>query len=249
MDEVIEGIVAGLHPWISGELRRWYKKERFRGFATSNAPKLIHKFNKAKLEEDKLDVLAELEIASGLLGGEGMNLDYEPFGAGIRGPDFRVRWSSEFYMEIKRIRQTPDMRAVKDAMPPDEIAPLWIIPYTDRESFKFSDLIVDCPRQFHPGLANVLAIKISSDTHDLSDFVTSVQELRGAARNGNDEYFRKNEYADAKDFLRKIGLLSAIVIKRKWVLLGQFSPCNPVWQNTGCDIPLAAEALELLKTI
>ena len=123
------------------------------------------------------------------------------------------------------------------------------IPYTQKESFKFSENIVRCIGQLRPETANVLAVKIDSSTHDPRELRESINELWKKARNGHDSYFSDNKAKGAADFLDLARALSAVVVKSIWAPDRVEERHNFIWCNPDATIPLSSDILEHLRSM
>jgi hypothetical protein len=90
------------------ELPDWLAASRFRSFAEANRDKIRKKVRGASSAEARLDVRAELRVASLLLADRRFELAFEAYGAGRRGPDFTVtfRAGRPFNLEVTRRQRT-----------------------------------------------------------------------------------------------------------------------------------------------
>lgn len=84
---------------------------RFRAFAETNRDKVRKKLRGAADPAALRDVLAELDVARRLLANPRIDLAYEAYGAGKRGPDFTVtfRAAHRFNLEVTRPRSGDDL--------------------------------------------------------------------------------------------------------------------------------------------
>jgi hypothetical protein len=249
----VERIVRNVSQWAGRQILRWVStSETFGKFVQDNADKIRRKFSNAREREDQGDVLAELEIARGLLACPGFSLVYEPYGSsGKRNPDFLGRAGSlgDFNLEVKRVRETEEMLKIRQAAPDGGPHGFWELPDTQRESFKFSDLITGCLGQLRHGTANVLAVAVHSSTHDAYDLKDALNELRGAAAAGKNEYFRKKGFRGAMHFLEEVQKLSAVVVKSIWVPIpiGGREVRNFVWPNSHAAVQLEEGVIDYLR--
>jgi len=102
---------------FAGELRSWLAgSARFRGFVESNRDKVRKKLRGAAEVGARGDVRAELEVAFRLLADRRLDLSFEAYGAGRRGPDFTVafRASHRFNLEVTRPRLDDPDRPIRD---------------------------------------------------------------------------------------------------------------------------------------
>jgi len=84
---------------------------RFRAFVEVNRDKVRKKLRGAADPAALRDVLAELDVARRLLANRRVELTYEAYGAGKRGPDFTVtfRAAHRFNLEVTRPRSGDDL--------------------------------------------------------------------------------------------------------------------------------------------
>ncbi len=123
------------------------------------------------------------------------------------------------------------------------------VPYTQKESLKFSDLLCGCLGQLRDGMANVLGVRVQSCTHDTWDFRHAIPALRERAAGGDDAFFRKREVADAAAFREQVRALSAVVIVHDWSPNSWTQPRNLVWLNPDASVPLPPAANEHFATM
>jgi len=156
----------------------------------------------------------------------------------------------EFHLEVKRVRETEAMLKIRQAALGAGHA-VWPLPYTQRESFKFTDLITGCLRQLRHGTANVLAVAIHSSTHDAYDLKDALNELRRAAAAGKNEYFREKGFEGATDFLGEVRTLCAVVVKNIWVPIpiGGREVRNFVWPNSHAEVQLEEGVIDHLRSM
>ena len=99
-------------PPLAGEalerlLEEWLgASSRFQAFADAHADKIRKKLRTTADPAARGDVLAELQTAFALLAERRIDLKFEAYGSGRRGPDFRVtfRASHHFNLEVTRPR-------------------------------------------------------------------------------------------------------------------------------------------------
>jgi len=111
--------------------------------------------------------------------------------------------------------------------------------YTQKESFKFTDLLLGHLHQYTADLANVLVIRSHSTTHDAEELPMAVAEIDRHVANGNDAFFQRKKFADVRDFRDKFALLSTAVVVTDAKKSSDLQARNPVWAN-----PRAARQLD-----
>ena len=107
-DHLLEGVpgeplAAELTGWLAGSAR-------FRTFAEAHRDKIRKKLRSAVESEALRDVRAELQAAHLLLADRRIELAFEAYGSGKRGPDFTVTFRGErpFNLEVTRLRRGPE---------------------------------------------------------------------------------------------------------------------------------------------
>lgn len=120
------------------------------------------------------------------------------------------------------------------------------IPYTQRESFIFTDIICGALGQLRDGVPNVLAVRVQSCTHESIEFDYAISAIESRARAGEHEFFQKKGIADASQYLNLRRRLSAAVVVADWTSTPGYVN-NHVWINTDAAIPLADQIIESLR--
>jgi hypothetical protein len=123
------------------------------------------------------------------------------------------------------------------------------IPYTQRESFKFTDIICGAVGQLRDGMPNVLAVRVQSCTHENVEFDHAVAALGRLASSQGDDYFRRKGFDDAADYHRQLLRLSVAVVVNDWTSADPGQQQNHVWRNPEAAVPLAVEIIEALRVL
>jgi hypothetical protein len=198
LDDLLAYLFDGGRPPLYLELESWLlQSRRFKEFVNNNRVKIRAKLRNVRDEGGMEDLGAELETAALLLREPRFNLTYEKYAATReRGPDFTVTFKTHtsFNVEVRRIRRLEGSIA-PSASPSD----------------KLTAVLCDKVGQMPPGLANLLWIKAD---HQMSeeDLIQTVTTLRRLADRKAEEFFQRQGYDSAADFLRRFRLLSAIVL-------------------------------------
>jgi hypothetical protein len=182
------------HP-VSGECAAWMAASaRFRTFVADHRDKIRRKVRSIRDDEGLRDLQLELDTAYRLLQERRFTLAYEHYLAGkTRGPDFTVTFKTwvRFNVEVKRLRSAP-------------------------QPGRWADVICDKLDQLPPSIANLLLV--ASDAATAGDFnvARAMAELRTVAERKDDDFFTRRGLASARDYLRKLQRLSAIVYRTDW---------------------------------
>lgn len=197
---------------IGAQLTSWLSAStRFFAFAEANRDKIRKKLRTAVEPGARGDVVAELATAFHLLADRRIDLTFEAYGSGLRGPDFTVtfRTSHRFNIEVTRPRLRSTGADAAEAVAGGLLGKL---------------------RQLPPAASNAVLLA--------APLVASPAELGGAIRalklradGGDDEYFRR----------RGLSLREFQVLHRRMSLLMAGSSGGAgihLWQNPESRRPL-----------
>ncbi len=324
--DAAEPVLRQTAQWLSFE-------PRFQDFVAKYEKKIKSKFRHARTDEDKRDVLVELETARLFLANSSMDVDYEPHCSS--GPDFCIRSvHGSFNVETKRIREADattlyndcvshvisELRKVPSSLgfsidcnllvgspeyarrlhsstdsiivqcmealkgckatlshgetrafpiapfeelqirfthvlgkPPDSptadfggVSPIF---YTQRESFKFTDLMLGCLRQLRPSLPNVLLIRCHSITHEPEELEMAKDEICRLGAEEDVQFFQKKGFTTVEDFHTQFKLLTAAVVVSDSVKIPNTHGRNLVWENPSPALRLNAAQIEYLQAM
>ena len=193
----------------------------FRAFVQEHERSIAKELRNQRTVEDCLDVIAELELAC-LLAQHVAKIDYQvTLPSGSKRLDFLLHFSCGVTIgaEVKRIRE------------PDSVSQLqgntsFEIPYTQRESFKFTDRILESLSQLHSDWPNIVFMKISSTTHELSDASEALGSIVRRFRRGDDEFFTRKGFKSQEAFLEQYRKMSMLVVRPKYTPLRGREPKN-----------------------
>lgn len=122
--------------------------------------------------------------------------------------------------------------------------------YTQRESFKFTDLVLNSLGQLRPDLPNVLTIRSHSTTHEPEELpMVAIANIERSAKGGNDLFFQKKGFKDIADYKQQVQHLSAVVVLPYWIKTGDDLLHNEVWCNPAATKPLHEAVVEYLRTM
>jgi hypothetical protein len=199
----------------------WMAASRpFRAFFEENASKIR---KKARLAggESLGDVALEMRAAYHLLSDRRVSLAYERYLADkTRGPDFTVTYKGHvvFNVEVRRLR--PPVAAGK-----------------------LGEVICEKLRQMPPSAVNVLLIGVDDAVGDL-DCAATIKRLVHLAESKQERYFTDRGYRDAREFLRALARLSAVMLLVGWQ---DATPGKArLWINAQARFPLPPDAQRLL---
>ena len=202
----------------SAQLAAWLAASpRFRAFVEANRDKVRKKLRGATTPEATLDVLAELRVARLLLADRRLDLTFEAYGAGRRGPDFTVtfRAGRAFNVEVTR------RHGAGDAV--------------------LEPAILGKLRQLPPSASNVLVVAMSQD--EVPDPAAVMRDLRARADRREDERFEAFGLDGSRAFHSGFLRLGAVIA----VSAGEGRPTQVAhWSNAGARIPLPDPALRAL---
>lgn len=195
----------------------------FRAFVDAHRDKIRKKVRLATSDDARLDLRAELAVASRLLSDRRFDLAFEAYGSRIRGPDFTAtfRDGRPFNVEVTRRRATGHASGDGLARP-----------------------ILGKLRQLPTGSANVLVIAVDA-TELLPDPGATLRELRRRAERRDDGWFATHGIADAVTFNQGVLRLSAVLA---WTEGAAEASRLATWVNGAARIAVDAPALRAIET-
>ena len=204
--------LAGLPAWLAAS-------PRFRAFAEANRDKIRKKLRGATETEARLDVRAELRVAALLLADRRIELAFEAYGAGRRGPDFTAtfRAGRPFNVEVTRRRPGPGAASLEPS-------------------------ILGKLRQLPPSASNVLIVAVEG-SEDAPDPGPVLRELRGRADRRDDAFFVARGPDGATTFNAGLLRMAAVIA---WAEGASGSARVAAWANAGARIPLPQPTLRAL---
>lgn len=123
------------------------------------------------------------------------------------------------------------------------------IPYTQKEDFKFTDLLIGHLGQFNVDAPNVLVVECQSATHEASDLLKATWEIQNQVSNCNELFFQRKKFKNIDDFIELFRRLSATVFITDRNTLPSFQTRNTVWENPMASKRLEASILEYFRTM
>lgn len=196
----------------------------FRAFLAQHSPKVAKKLRAAAGSDGRLDVLLELYAAHRLLLDRRFTLEYEKFTAGkVRGPDFSVMFKTRtpFNVEVKRLRSA-----------------------TSADFGRWAYVVIDKLGQMPPSVINVLLIGCDAGAAPNFDVARAMERLRARTDRKDDEFFTKRGLLGAKDYLRQLQRLSAVLLVAGWERTD--GGTASLWVNPQAKHPLPADLLRAL---
>jgi hypothetical protein len=208
---------AATPPPDLAELPAWLTASpRFRAFAETNRDKIRKKLRGAVSSEARLDVRAELLVALRLLADRRIELAFEAYGAGRRGPDFTatLRTGRPFNVEVTRRHAGGGDRSLEASL-------------------------LGKLRQLPPSVSNVLVVAVEGPD-GAPDPGPTVRELRTRADRRDDPFFTARGVAGAAAFHAGLLRLAAVVA---WTEGARDGARVAAWSNAGARIPLPEATL------
>ena len=202
----------------------WVASSRpFRAFLEENAGKIRKKARQAGDAESLRDLQLEMRAAYHVLADRRVSLTYERYLAEKqRGPDFTVTFKGHivFNIEARRLRA----------------------PVTDS---RLGEAICGKLGQMPPSAVNVLLVGMDIGAPTSPDGATIMKSLVHRAEAKRDAYFAERGFRDARDFLRALQRLSALLLLPGWD--AALPPDPALWLNPQARFPLPADAQKLLR--
>ena len=178
-----EELADDLGGWLSASAR-------FVAFADAHRDKIRKKLRGASDAQARGDVRAELEVAFRLLADRRIELAFEAYGVGRRGPDFTVTFRAvhRFNLEVTRPRLERD--------------------HADRLGIALLGKL----RQLPADAPNAVLLAIDGPPPSQDDLALAMRSLRQRANNRDDAFFSGRGFADARDFHGRFLRLGALFV-------------------------------------
>jgi hypothetical protein len=176
---------------LADDLGGWLSTSaRFVSFADAHRDKIRKKLRGASDRQARGDVSAELEVAFRLLADRRIELAFEAYGVGRRGPDFTVTFRAvhRFNLEVTRPRLERD--------------------HADRLGIALLGKL----RQLPADTPNAVLIAIDGQPPSEGEVATAMRSLRQRANRRDDAFFSGRGYADARDFHGRFLRLGALFV-------------------------------------
>src|SRR5437879_10824302 len=221
-DQLVHHVALRCRPGFQSELGRWLEHSpRFSAFITTNQDKVRKKLSTPDDEQHRLDVRAELLVASLILADRRFELSFEAYGARRLGPDLTVtfRANQRFNLEVTRLRTTGD--AGDD---------------------KLANVISGKLRQLPGEIPSALVIAARGLPLTEDSLVAAVRLLKTHTDGKDDAFFARRGFKDARDFYAQYLHLGGI-----FVLDEATDPTRAIFSpNREARQPLAKEVLSAL---
>jgi hypothetical protein len=202
---------------LADELNGWLAgSARFRAFADLHHAKIGKKLRTAADAEAIRDVRAELRAACLLLADPRIELAFEAYGSGKRGPDLTVSYRTRpaFNLEVTRLRRIPGA--------------------SDFEASLLAKL-----RQLPPSIPNALLVAIGGDSAGALDVAGAARGLRSRADTKDPELFDGDGFRGPRDFYDRYLRLGGVIT---WCEAAADARTE-LWLNRSARIPLPERAL------
>jgi hypothetical protein len=211
-------LAAAVGPWLAFS-------PRFRAFAEIYRDKIRKKSRGPRDDEGRRDLEFELRVALRLLDDRRFALEYEPYGLGLRAPDFRVTFRGvRFNAEVRRLRGS----ATTTGAPVDPA--------------RLTRAICDKLGQLPPAMMNVLFLGADDPSSAVDSLTPVMRTLEERATRKDDTYFQERGFAGARDFLRRYQRLSGAL----WLFGAPGAPPS-LWRNPQARHPLPADLARALS--
>jgi len=116
------------------------------------------------------------------------------------------------------------------------------IPYTQKEHYKFGDIVFEKLGQMLPGTANLLFIGSDSNTHEPEDFVTEMRMLTEFINQRNDGFFIEKGFKGVEDFTTQMKNLSTVLFRSSWI--DNSHNRNYLWINKNVNFGLSEDIIK-----
>jgi hypothetical protein len=208
---------GALEDSIATEVLQWLAgSARFRAFAEANRDKIRKKLRGAAADpEARRDVRAELRIAQLLLSDRRVELEFEAYGSGNRGPDFTAaRGGDRFNLEVTRPRGRP-------------------------EAAGFSALLAKL-RQLPPAAPNAVLLAVEGEDARAYDSAAAIRALRARADAKDEALFTARGFTGSREFYDRFLRLGCVIA---WAEAGQGESRATAWTNASARIAFPRRVL------
>lgn len=200
-----------LTSWLAGS-------HRFRAFADAHRDKIRKKLRGAPDPDARRDVRAELRVAQLLVADRRMDVAFEAYGSGNRGPDFSVtRGADRFNVEVTRLRGAPSAAG-------------------------FGGLLAKL-RQLPAGVPNVVVLAIEGTDAAAYDIGAAVRHLRQRADAKDEALFTARGFAGSRAFYERFLRLSAALAWAEEADGATGAARAMAWTNPSARAPMPPRAL------
>jgi hypothetical protein len=210
----LPGPLADLEGWLAGS-------SRLRAFVDSNRDKIRKKVRLATTDDARLDLWAELRLATRLLADRRIELAFEAYGSGNRGPDFTATYRAGRELNVEVTRRHGSAAGGLERT------------------------ILAKLRQLPPSRANVLVVAVDPIAGEPPDPAPVVRELQVRAERRDDDWFAAHGLADAATFHQGVLRLSAVLT---WSEPPGGRSGARSWTNAGARIGLEPAALRAIES-
>jgi hypothetical protein len=222
--ELLASVFGGEWHALSEACAAWIAASRpFRAFLEANVTKIRKKARQAGSGETLGDLRLEMSAAYHLLAADRrVTLAYELFLADkTRGPDFTVTFKGHivFNLEVRRLRTAAAAR-------------------------KLGDVLAEKLRQMPAGAVNVLLVGVDGGAAGDLDCAATTRHLVQRAEAKEDAFFAQRGFRDARDFLRALQRLSAVVVRAGWD--DPVTTTASLWHNPLAKHPLPDDIRKLI---
>ncbi len=223
-DELRRYLFEGSQNRLQAQVGAWLAElPRFRAFVEAHRDKIRKKVRMMGEEEARCDLLVELGAGYRLSREKRITLAYEPFAAHkARGPDYVVTYTTKFNftVEVTRLRVACDFA-------------------------RWADVICAKLMQLPPAQPNVVLVATGAGQCADFDLAQPLGALRALAERKEDAFFSLRGWRDARDFLRQLPRLSAVLWWDGWD--APTGGAWTLWLNAQAKHPLPNEARSALS--
>ena len=201
------------------------ERDRFEAFLSAHRDKVRKKLRSARDEDARLDVRAELLVASLLCRDRRFGVEYEAFGSTSGGPDLAIafRQNQRFTVEVTRLR-----------------APL------EEPETRLRGVLLTKLRQLTAAVPNTIAL-VTPEPLPPDAVELAARHLKQLADKKDEGTFTRRGYPDARAFLAALSRLSAVLVLPD---AGAPDTAAALWTNPVARYPLPREtATALLRTL
>ena len=233
-DELLAHIFDGQSHVLAPSLSTWLaSSRRFTTFAATFRDKIRKKLRTAQDAESVLDVRLELETAYRLLQDRSLSVVYEPQPPGptgrLRGPDFEVRFTTNFTFMVEVTRLRADAQSTPAADSESALS---------RVSERLADTVCGKLGQLLPQHSHVLLVGVEGPRPAPEDLRAALRRIQQRAERNDAAFLHRRRFRDRADFFGHYQRLSEILVRGPQAQAGE--PLV-VWVNPQAKYPLPSK--------
>ena len=117
--------------------------------------------------------------------------------------------------------------------------------YTQKEYYKFGDIVCEKLGQMLPNMINMLIVGSNSSAHEREDLPRAIDSINDLLLKNDEKFFIQKGFHGRNDFIEQMKNLSAILFRSNWI--GGVGDRNLLWLNEQASQKIPEEITEYLR--